>query len=122
MTSLPPLDDKSPADSSAPEEKPTPAAPEEKTTPAVPPSNGAAPRGGFPDEGEKFAQLDESEQVRLVLDDFQVAYRLEREGAFEAYPGEWVAVLRGQFVGHDPDERKLRRQVAAERNVHPERI
>ncbi len=111
MTSLPPLDDKSPAESALAEE-------------ATSPSANKRPPGGFPDEGERFVQMDESEQIRLVGDDYAAAYRLEREGVFDPYPGEWVAVLRGEFIGHSTDcnPTALRQNLAVARNVHPERI
>ena len=116
MTSLPPLDDKSPADSAPPEEA-TP-------SPATPTATKNPPLGGFPDEGEKFVQMSEAEQIRLVGADYAAAYQLEREGVFDPFPGGWVAVLRGEFIGHstERDPTLLRHKLAVARNVHPERI
>jgi hypothetical protein len=94
-------------------ETPPPAAPPQADGPRYAPEPGFEPR--------TFVDLDPRTQDILILQDREVAYRLQDQGVFNDYSDEFAAVLYGQLVGRGKDEDELRERVAREYNVHPNR-
>jgi hypothetical protein len=92
------------------------------TTPQTSQNEPAPVNGAPPADPENFLQLDEHAQARLVLADLEAAHHLLEAGQLDAYGGEYVAVLRGQVVGHDTDLDRLFETVAREQGIHPNRL
>jgi hypothetical protein len=87
---------------------------------ALPSITASAP--GFPHNADGFSRADADAQTALVLSDYQAAYDALEQGKLAPFSGLYVAYYNGQMVGSGNDDESLRRQLSADRQIHPERL
>ena len=75
---------------------------------------------GRPDTDDEFMELDE--EGRAALADANWINELYSRGGFDAYRGEYIAVVGMKVLGHDKSLIKLREDVTAATGIPASRI
>src|SRR5438105_13936551 len=77
------------------------------------------------DEGRtthQYPPLGENPELAGIAADYGVLEQMILAGALDCYAGQYVAILKGEFIGSGSDEISLQHRLAEERHVHPGRI